>query len=187
VFVINGFTPHQLSTYAGPHIAIVVFVLTGNASWREMRTHFIGKSDPKEAAPGSIRKELYENRTALGIRNLSLAANGAHLSAGPVEALVELRRFTSDFLYGKRRPIEDMQFGRKLALNFTREEIDRILENPAIEVNGLRRSIFDLTEEKDEQIAIELLSSLHEQISSLSAPVSNFLGRNSIEALNRIQ
>jgi len=167
VFVINGFTPRQLETYADPRVAIAVFVLTGRASWYDLRMYFVGKSNPREAAPGSIRNELFMNRIALGIRDLGIATNGAHLSAGPVEALAELRRFTSDFTSARRRPSTDLQFGRKLACRFTPEQIDSILLNPMIEVDGQKRSVFDLTEEMDEVMAVELLTSVGDQIGSL--------------------
>ena len=160
VFVINGFTPRQLSTYTDTHIAIAVFMFTGKVSWFNIRKYFVGKSDPKEAVSGSIRNELLVNQAPFGIRNVSIATNGAHLSAGPVEALGELRRFTSDLTSGKTRALADLQFGRKLARRFTLEEIDTILLNPMIEIDGQQRSIFDLTEEMDESMAIELLTSV---------------------------
>lgn len=168
VFVINGFTPRQLATYTEPNIAIVVFMLSGDPTWAGMREDFIGRSDPALACPGSLRNALFVGRTALGIRDVSLATNGAHLSAGPVEALVELRRFTSDLTTGKRRPVTDLQFGRRLAQAFSPEGIESMLANPLVGMDGHKRSLFDLTEEMDEVTAIAFLKSVRHRIGMVS-------------------
>jgi len=158
IFLMNGFTPQQLNTYLDPKIAIVVFMLCGDASWRDLRINFAGKSDPSEAAPGSLRHDLFLNQEVLGIRELKLATNGAHLSAGPVEALVELRRFTSDFNFAGCRPLSDLQFGRKLSQRLRVDDIEHLLQNPFVQIAGQKESVFDLTEGMDESSALDVLT-----------------------------
>ena len=162
-YVINGFTPRQLSTYTDNDIVIVVFKLSGNASWSYIRTNFLGKPDPAAAVPGSIRHELFANRNHFGLREVSLARNGAHLSAGPIEALIELKRCLSNFANNNLRPIEAFQFGRKLISNFSPEEIAVILDNVTVEYEANKCSLYDLTEGMDESKTIELLSDLRVQ------------------------
>ena len=160
LYVVNGFTPRQLSTYTAPDIAIPVFILSGDRPWPEMRENFVGTSDPAEAAPGSIRNQFFVRRKELGIKDVSIATNGSHLSAGPVEALVELQRFTADAPRGDRRALSTFQFGRKLASRFSADEIAMIVGNATVDVDGIPKSIFDLTEGADEAEALDTLLAL---------------------------
>src|SRR5690606_30524334 len=93
----------------------------------------------------------------LGIDDVSMGYNGVHLSAGPVEGLVELVRYNSDFASGKPKSVSDFQFGKQLEENFSADQVKRILANDKVDVDGQRVSVFDLTEEKDADQAIELI------------------------------
>lgn len=44
---------------------------------------------------GSIRAELLKNKEATGMIDVNMSSNGVHMSAGPLEGLVELQRFMS--------------------------------------------------------------------------------------------
>lgn len=46
---------------------------------------------------GSIRAELLKNKEKSGMVAVNIASNGVHMSAGPLEGLVELQRFLSDW------------------------------------------------------------------------------------------
>ena len=84
--------------------------------------------------------------------------NGVHLSAGPVEGLVELIRYNSDFSSQNGiKNISDYSFGRALKSEFTEEQINRIMSNEDLIIENTKVSIFDLTEEKNSDEAIESL------------------------------
>jgi len=73
------------------------------------------------------------------------------MSAGPLEAMVELQRF-----FGLK--LSDTDFGQKLVAAALKEnEIEKLKQNVLLERNGKRVSSFDLTEEKDGDEAISLL------------------------------
>ena len=95
LFLVNGFVPNLMNAYVRSESVIVVFSIKGDLSWGSARKFFVGGSGPATAAAGSLRNELFLRQGVLGIDDLRLGANGIHFSAGPVEALIELCRFTS--------------------------------------------------------------------------------------------
>ncbi len=158
IYLINGFHPRQLSQYTAKGRSIIVMSLSGNISWEEARTNFIGSTFPLNANNGSIRKELLRHKDELGLAEVSQALNGVHLSAGPVEALVELCRYNSNYSdKNKIKHYADFSFGKKLLESFDSETINKIVSNINVDINGRIVSIFDLTEEKNSEDAIELL------------------------------
>ena len=133
--------------------------ISGNMNWTDARNNFIGSTFPASAENGSIRKELLNNKPELGLTEVSQALNGVHLSAGPVEALIELCRYNSNYSNIEQiKQYTDFSFGKNLLKSFDKEKIEMILSNINISTNGKAISIFDLTEEKNSEEAIELLS-----------------------------
>jgi hypothetical protein len=160
LFLVNGFHPRQLEHYTASGQSIIAFTLTGNLDWNASRNRFIGKTNPAEAEPGSIRHTLLENRNDFGLQTVNSSWNGVHLSAGPVESLVELIRYNSDF---DRRLIlgpSDFSFGRQLEDLFGKNTIQKIMDNPTIDYKGRKDNIFDLTEEKNYDEALKILGEL---------------------------
>ena len=158
LYVINGFHPRQLKHFTEKGRSIVVMTLSGDLNWSEARNNFIGATNPQNANKGSLRREFLERITDLGLAEVSQGVNGVHLSAGPVEALVELRRYNSNFADASQtKAFADYSFGKKLEAAFTKEQIEKIVNNANVTVNGKSVSIFDLTEEKDSDEAIALL------------------------------
>jgi hypothetical protein len=157
IYLINGFHPKQLIHFTAEGRMIIPFKLTGNLDWVVARNQFIGKTNPADAAPGSLRNELLVNREKFGLNEVSASQNGFHLSAGPVEGLVELMRYGSDFSAGKIKKPSDFSFGRQLLETFSEEVTDIICSNRIVNYKGNRISTFDLTEEKNSREAIDLL------------------------------
>lgn len=158
IYLINGFHPRQLKHFTEDGRSIVVMTLSGNLSWSDARSNFIGATNPQAANAGSLRRTFLDRKDELGLSEVSQGSNGVHLSAGPVEALVELRRYNSNFSDGgKSREFTEFSFGKKLAATFSPEQIEKIVNNANVTVNGKSVSIFDLTEEKDADEAIGLL------------------------------
>ena len=157
VFLVNGFHPRQLEHFILPGRSIITMTITGDTSWKDARGKFIGSTDPSKAEKGSIRRELLEKKDEYGLTAVTPSWNGVHLSAGPVEGLVELLRYNSNFAENIILQPGDFAFGRMLQENFNVQEIHHILNNGKVNVNGDEISVFDLTEEKDSREALEVL------------------------------
>ncbi len=157
IYLINGFHPKQLIHFTAEGRIIIPIKLTGNLDWAVARNQFIGKTNPADAAPGSLRNELLINREKFGLNDVSASQNGFHLSAGPVEGLVELMRYGSDFAAGDIKKPADFSFGRLLLKAFSEEATGIICSNRIVSYKGNKISTFDLTEEKNSGEAIELL------------------------------
>ncbi len=158
VYLVNGFHPRQLAHFTNPGRSIIVFNLIGDLNWSEARNDFVGSTNPVNAKDNSLRRLFLENKNSLGLAEVSQGMNGVHLSAGPVEALVEQIRYNSDFSQpSKIKAPLDFSFGKQLSKHFSKKQIDLILSNPVVFIDGTKISIFDLTEEKDSEEAVELL------------------------------
>jgi hypothetical protein len=157
IYLINGFHPKQLIHFTQPGRSIVAFTLSGNTDWALARNNFIGKTNPAEALPGSLRNELLIHKDKFGCQSVSPSQNGFHLSAGPVEGLVELIRYCSDHASGALKSSDDFLFGRQLSSLFAREQIGLICDNHLVEHQGRRIRTFDLTEERNSVSALQLL------------------------------
>jgi hypothetical protein len=157
VFLINGFHPRQLIHFTEKGRSIVAFTLTGDLDWSIARNNFIGKTNPAEALSGSLRNELLNHHQTFGLQTVSSSQNGFHLSAGPVEGLVELIRYCSDYSTNRIKTTDDFFFGRTLKGLFSEAEIRQICENQLVTFKGKKISTFDLTEEKNGSTALVLL------------------------------
>lgn len=158
IYLINGFHPRQLKQFTEKGRSIVVMTLSGNISWSDARSNFIGATNPLVANNGSLRREFLDRKSEFGLTEVSQGVNGVHLSAGPVEALVELRRYNTDFSKPNTiKSYDEFSFGRKLEAVFSDEQFERIINNTNISIDGKNISIFDLTEEKNSNEAIDLI------------------------------
>lgn len=157
VYLVNGFHPRQLEHFVDEGRAIIAMTLCGNTSWADARNKLIGKTNPKDAADGSIRKTLLENKDEYGLPAVSSSWNGVHLSAGPLEGLIELIRYNSNFETGKIMTANDFMFGKSLSENYSKEQLEIIMSNPEIVYKGEKISLFDLTEEINSNEALKLL------------------------------
>lgn len=160
VYLVNGFHPRQLEQFTAAGRSIVVMTLSSDLSWKDARTKFIGATNPEQAAEGSLRRSFLEQKEILGLDEVSQGANGVHLSAGPVEGLIELRRYNTNFAGGLEKQFTDFSFGQALEANFTTEQFNKIVDNENVEVNGKSESIFDLTEEMDATEALDYLKGI---------------------------
>lgn len=160
ICLLNGFQPRQVEHFTLTGGSIVLFDLSGDTPWGEARRRFIGATNPLKAEPGSLRRLLLERKEALGLPEVSQSYNGVHLSAGPVEALLERWRFESDYDTGQRIDPATLPFGRRVveALGCLP---DGLLINQVVTWEGQHVSLFDLTEEMDSAEAIDALSRLY--------------------------
>lgn len=157
VFLLNAFHPRQLRHFTETGRSIVLFNISGDRPWKEAREQFAGATDPRKAASGSLRRLLMERKDEFGIPEVSQSYNGIHLSAGPVEALVELHRFDSDHSSPEgEADYQDFSFGKELIRTFG-DIPAAVLDNETVEVNGKPTTIYDLTENLDSDQALEVL------------------------------
>ena len=160
VYLINGFHARQLEHFTQPERSIVVFSLCGDLDWQDARTRFIGATCPQDAVEGSIRRQLLERAYDYGLKAVTPSWNGVHLSASPIEGLIELIRYQSDYENGKALTVADFRFGQQLIEAFGKEKTDWLLTNPSVEYEGEIVSIFDLSEEKNAGTCIDMLKKI---------------------------
>lgn len=157
VYLINGFNPRQLKHFTEKGRCIVTMNISNDLSWKVTRNDFIGATKPQNANPGSLRREFLDRKDELGLAEVSQSYNGVHLSAGPVEAFVELRRFYNEYVNCKCQDIaDDLPFGKALKNTFGYIP-EEVLDNTVLDIDGHHVSVFDLTEETDSDQALELL------------------------------
>jgi len=159
IYVLNGFHPRQLDHFTESGSSIVLLDLSGDLSWAESRRYFIGATNPLKAEAGSLRRLLLEQKAAFGLPEVSQSYNGVHLSAGPVEALVERLRFESDYDSGHLIDPISLPFGKQVFETLGHLP-EAMMNNQVVTWEGHHTSIFDLTEEMDSTKAIEVLSAL---------------------------
>jgi hypothetical protein len=157
IYLINGFHPKQLMHFTEKGRSIVSLTLAGNTDWKTARNDFIGKTNPSDANPGSLRRELLDRKQEFGLSVVSSSQTGFHLSAGPVEGLAELMRYCSDYESEKLKSPDDFRFGRQLKPYFSEQEIGLICSNHLVEYQGGKIRTFDLTEEKNSSEAVKML------------------------------
>jgi len=150
--VLNPFHAFQLVPFVKKGNALVVFECflgTDKGSFEFLRTNLCGATNPAKAAEGSIRAELLKNFGKTGMLEVNLSSNGCHMSAGPLEGLVELKRFLSDLDNGKIVEYSQLAFGAQLAKDGLADQVDSLASNPTLTLDGKNESAFDMTEEKN--------------------------------------
>ena len=157
MFLLNGFHPFQLYHFTKEGSFIIAIALASDTKWKILRENFIGATNPEKAAEGSLRRIFLEKKEEFGIPVVNQGYNCVHLSAGPVEALVELLRFCSNYEENRILKPEDTAIGKKFLKEFDAETLEKIMENPKIDVDGKLLSVFDVTEETDTAQAISFL------------------------------
>jgi hypothetical protein len=157
--VLNPFHGYQLVPFIKAGSALIVFEGRSKTSWSDLRNKLCGATDPTAAEPGSIRNELLVHKARTGMVDVNKGSNGVHMSAGPLEGMVELQRFFSSG--DKKLPFTSLSFGSALAAQgLTEEQIEKLATNPDVSHEGKNISVFDLTEEKDGAESAALLKTV---------------------------
>jgi hypothetical protein len=119
-----------------------------------LRSEFLGDTFPSKARPGSFRGMLLARKEELGLDEVSVAANFAHLSAGPFEAAFELTNFFGS-IGGTGFTQDALSLARNLhEAGFASSALGEALVNPPLQFPGGRRTLFDMTEETDTRSAV---------------------------------
>ncbi|MFT4165198.1 MAG: hypothetical protein QM650_08135 [Microlunatus sp.] len=152
VIILNGFHPRQLSFFTADDTVCAFLQCSSATAWQSLRGELIGATDPSKADPASIRGTLFADPGGFGLASVSYNFNGVHMSAGPLEGLVELARFFGGSL-------ADYTFASVLTdAGIDADDIAALADNPTLEANGERGSAFDLTEGVDAAPAAALLA-----------------------------
>lgn len=157
LYIINGFHPPQIEHFVNVDSVIVTMDLSTNVGWKKCRRKFVGKTYPEEAREGSLRKVLFDKYGKFGFDEVSYVINSVHLSAGPVEGLVELLRFNTELHTDVTPSEDDYFFGRQLNDTFSPVVVERIKNNAKVWYKGDESNVFDVTEEKSSDLAIDIL------------------------------
>jgi hypothetical protein len=152
VIILNGFHPRQLGFFTADDTVCAFLHCSSATSWESLRNDLIGTTDPAQADPKSIRGTLFADPAGFGLATVSSNFNGVHMSAGPLEGLVELTRF-----FGGSPG--DYTFAAALAnAGASVDGVAALAANPTLEADGERGSAFDLTEGVDAAQAATLLA-----------------------------
>jgi hypothetical protein len=139
--------------------SIVTFRVFTNTDWSTARADFVGATNPSKATKGSIRSVFLEKKDELGLDDVSQGRNGVHLSAGPIEGLVELCRF-SDKSIANENNLKDHLAGQKLLSNYNHGKIQDITSDAKVTHADKQTSIFEVTEDMNTTDAVELIRTL---------------------------
>ena len=191
VFVINGFYPAIRQRYVQTGKQLHWYVVSWNEadlSWKDFRAKIIGETNPEVAAIGSIRRTVLDSWQALGlISRPDIADNIVHASASPLEGIAERRLWLE---HGNIPELDVFGFTLRLA-GVSDLFLERLLENPTIELGGRAGPAFDLLEDFDSSsVAAVILDMQARQSvpppapyliaspSQLPSPVTTFAPRN---------
>lgn len=156
IVLLNGFHPAQLAHFTQPRSKIALIVLRSDLPWKVLRTYMLGDTFPERAAKGSLRRTLFETPSEFGLSNVSIAANAAHLSAGPFEAMFELSNFLGESPSAAFNLVSTATAKALLGLGATIPDLERALQNPCAVLGGKIQTLFDATEESDTLSACHL-------------------------------
>lgn len=179
VLLVNGFIPGQVSTYGQPGTVTVVLRLASDLTWSAARHRVLGATNPADAVPGSFRYELWARREEIGLPRVDFNWNGAHLSAGPLEAIYELQLLTSDD-QTNLRPLSDFSFGRRLLDSHAlRENVEALIPQhlPGSTVDERTARLYvqarEAVEDRDEPEAITVLEKIMHSVGRAPEPESH--------------
>ena len=152
-YVINGFYMSMRSVFTTPPAKIIWYSVewpAASLSWEDFRGKVLGGTDPKEAAPGSARREILDNWKALGLKEEpNVGDNGVHASASPFEALAERMNWLG-------ADLESDGFGSALlGAGVDKDTIMAWTQDPSVPFEGKKTSLFDLLEDMDSKACIE--------------------------------
>lgn len=156
--LINGFHPQQLAHYTNDKRHILILLLSSDTPWSLLRNNMVGATFPEKAVSESIRSLFFENASDYGLKDVSIANNCVHLSAGPIEALFEMKNFlkkTTQIKYDTSKSNIARIINRDDSINITTE---KLLQNEYVTLSGNRISFYDLTEDMDTFSALKFLS-----------------------------
>lgn len=153
IFVINGFYMNMRSKFTAKGTCIYYYEVqwsSSKLSWADFRGKVLGGTDPKAADAGSLRNDIFKDWRKLGLEaEPNTGDNGMHASASPLEALAERVNWLG-------RCLREDPFGRALLSAGVRFDcIKAWTDDPAVNFEGKKQSLFDLLEDLDGKDCIQ--------------------------------
>ncbi len=155
IVLINGFHPLQLHHFIAPDHKIILFLLHSDTDWKILKEDFAGDTFPEKANGFSIRGVLFEEKDNLGIKDVSIANNFVHLSAGPFEAFFEIDNFSGKIESVNYTPSMTNMYKKMAEAGIKNTEIVEVIKNFVVKKDDSETDLFTLTENKN---ALDALS-----------------------------
>eukprot|EP00468_Gymnochlora_sp_CCMP2014_P009364 CAMPEP_0167751836 /NCGR_PEP_ID=MMETSP0110_2-20121227/6800_1 /TAXON_ID=629695 /ORGANISM="Gymnochlora sp., Strain CCMP2014" /LENGTH=368 /DNA_ID=CAMNT_0007637377 /DNA_START=232 /DNA_END=1338 /DNA_ORIENTATION=+ len=145
MFVINGFYMSMREKFTTPGKSIYYMTVewpSDKLAWEDFRGKVLGATDPKKAAAGSVRNDIFLKYKELGLSGEpNTGDNGVHASASPFEALAERMNWLE-------ADAKTDAFGTAmLNAGIPMETITAWTVDPQVEFEGGKASLFDLLED----------------------------------------
>jgi len=154
--LVDAFHPSQLKHYINPPHKTLVLLAKSNNSWDSLRDIMIGETFPEKAVPESIRGEFYKNKDQYGMREVSIAYNGIHMSAGPFEAIFEIGNFLKGITGADYTPEKTNLHNKMIAAGISQAQALDAINNPKANIDDKETSLFDITEIKNSSDAVSI-------------------------------
>ncbi|CAE8644215.1 unnamed protein product, partial [Polarella glacialis] len=147
IYVINGFYMSMRGKFTAKGTSIYYYEVEWPAdklAWSDFRGKVLGGTDPATAPGSSLRNIVYSKWEELGLQaQPDTGDNGVHASASPFEALAERCNWL-------RASIGRDFFGQALlASDIPIKTIRDWSQDPSVEFEGGKKSLFDLLEDLD--------------------------------------
>jgi len=147
IFVINGFYMSMRGAFTAPGTSIHYYEVEWNPkdlAWADFRDKILGGTDPSKAHVDSARRLIHGNWKNLGLTHCpNTGDNGVHASASPFEALAEKGNWLG-------HDISKDTFGKgMLASGVTLAMLKAWCDDPQVNFEGKKQSLFDLVEDMD--------------------------------------
>ena len=161
IYIINGFYMAMRGKFTAPTAAIYYYVVewpTAALKWEDFRGTVLGATNPAEAAPGSLRKQVLESWRSLGLAaEPDTGDNGVHASASPFEALSERINWCGASL-------ETDTYGKgMLAAKIPKATILAWANDPQVALpEGGKGSLFDALEDMDSDACLDKAVKINE-------------------------
>jgi nucleoside diphosphate kinase len=153
VFVINGFYMSMRSVFTTPPATLTWFTVewpASSLSWEAFRGKVLGATDPKAAAPGSIRRAILDQWKQLKLKEEpNVGDNGVHASASPFEALAERMNWLG------AAPETDPFGAACLAAGVDAATLAAWTQDPTVPFEGKPQGVFDLLEDTNAKACLE--------------------------------
>lgn len=157
--LVDAFHPSQLKHYINPPHKTLVLLAHSDDNWDSLRDILIGETFPEKAVPESIRGEFYKNKDQYGMKEVSIAFNGIHMSAGPFEAIFEIGNFLKDIEGAGYAANKTNLHNTMIAAGISEAQALNAINNPKAMIDGKETSLFDITEIKNSSDAVSIYKS----------------------------
>ncbi len=155
IILVNGFHPSQLHYFTAPDHRIVLFLLHSDTAWKALKNEMVGATYPEKAVPNSIRGALYSDTGRYGLKSVTIATNGVHLSAGPFEAMFEIVNFMGEILNLELKKTPPLLVKHMMSCGVDFNESVSVLKNPNVKVGEREVDLFTATEDMDTGQAVK--------------------------------